>query len=96
MKRKITIEIETEPKGLGVLPREGSSEEDYTPEELIKFRKEFDKDLIEYTAHRIKNYLENNFEEEFMDELEDCYIEGYDEFEKYNVEVKFEEEIIDG
>jgi len=69
MKKLIHIEIEV-PDDLGVLPEEGTSEEDYSDEELKTFRKDYAEDLIKYAENCIKSYIDV-FEEDFMDNLDE-------------------------
>jgi hypothetical protein len=87
MKRKLIIEIETSEK-IGILPEEGTSEEDYSKEDLVKFRAEYDRNLSNELVNHIKEYFKGYFEEEFLDRKEEGSVEGFNSFEDYKIKVK--------
>lgn len=93
MKAKIVIELET--KGpYEVVPEEGTSEEDYTKEELENFRKDWEEGLMNHAKKMVQKYMEpdGSFEDWFVDELEENYIEGWDSFKDYKLTVTVKEE----
>ena len=92
MKKKLVIEIETTDK-IGLLPDEGKSEDAYAQSELDEFRKEYSKDLANDLARVIKNYFEEGeFEERYLDNMEELSAEGCDNFKDYGVTIKVKEE----
>ncbi len=88
MKSKIVIEIETKEDN-SILPEEGTTEEDYTKEQLIESRKEYAEDLMNYFVKKIESYITEDIEEYFLDNGEELYIEGWDEFSDYPVKINY-------
>jgi len=96
MKTKIILEIET-PDTLGILPEEGQSEDDFKGEEKQKelkdFRENYCKELREGVVKYIQDYFDNGyFEEGFLEDMEELYIEGFDDLDKYDITISVEEE----
>jgi len=95
MKIKIEIEIETKDK-YDVIPEEymGVDEEGLSQtekDEIKEFRKNYPKDLLESVKNHIKEYIENYMEDDFMDEMEELYIEGWDDFEDYGISINIKD-----
>jgi hypothetical protein len=95
MKTKLILEIETEER-IGILPEEGKSEDDYTKEELDKFRIEYSRDLNNAVVKEIEKYFEKDgwFEEQFLDGLEELSCEGFDDFKDYGIKISISKESI--
>lgn len=99
MKTKLIIELES-PDTVNIFPEEGLGEEDFKGEEkqkeLKKFRDEYVKDLHEELVNKARKYFDNElFEENFLDELEELFIEGNESFDNYEIKIKtcLEEEV---
>ncbi len=86
MKTEIRIIVENE-EMKGLTPEEGTTEEDYTEEQLkdcrTSFQEGFHKELVRF----IKEYFTERFEEEFIDQIEDYYIEDYETLEEYKAKI---------
>jgi len=87
VKKIIKIEIEV-PENIAILPDEGTTEDDYTTKELKTFRKDYAEELVKYAENRIRSYIDDVFEEDFMDNLEENSIEDWDDFSDYKVKIK--------
>ncbi len=88
MKTVMQIEIETpNSEKVNVVPEEGKSEEDYTKQELVKFRKGYADDLHEAVINRLQNYVSDRFEDDFVEDADNVSIEGYESFNDYGVKV---------
>jgi len=88
---KITIDVEfKDAQEIKVLPEEGMQEEDYTKEELVKFKEGYRKDLIEYVIRDIENYLEEGLCESIRESEQG--IEDYDTLEDYGIKIKVNKE----
>lgn len=76
-----------------IVPEEGKSEEDYTKEELNKFRTEFANDLMSSLIRDIKHYFEPEgwFEEDYLDNMEELSIENFDNFKDYGISINIKE-----
>lgn len=101
MKQKIIIEIEVNENN-GVLPEEGTCEEDYLEGgkhakeyDLQDFRKSYAKDLINKVKSHIESYVEETLKDDFMDSIEEEYIEGWDDFEDYEIKLNVKSEKIE-
>ena len=95
MKTRLIIDIETEER-VGILPEEGKSEDDYSQEELEKFRKEYSKDLNDAVVKEIESYFEKDgwFEEQFLDGLEELSCEGFENFKDYGIKISISKDTI--
>jgi len=94
MKTKIIFEITT-PDTIEVFPEEGQSEDDFIgkEDELKDFRKNFLKDLHQSVVDDLKEYYSDGcFEENWLDDVEECFIEGYECFDDYGIEIEVSEE----
>jgi len=90
MKTRMIIEIET-PNIINLnISHEDNYDEDgeLDEEKERKYREEYSIDLQKYAKSRIDCFLENVFEEEFMDNLEELSIENWDAMEDYGVKIK--------
>ena len=92
MKRTLVIEIETQER-IAILPEEGTTEEDYTKEELDKFRTEYSRDLNDALVKEIEKYFEKDgwFEEQFLDGLEELSCEYFENFKDYGITINIKE-----
>jgi hypothetical protein len=94
MKTKLIIEIET-PDKLEIFPEEGETEENYKEieKELENFRNDFVKNLHKDIINKIEIYLNNGtFEEQWLDDLEELSIEGWNSFEDYGIKINIKKE----
>ena len=93
MKTKLAVEIET-PEKIEVFPEEGQGEEDFEGKEpeLQKFREDYARDLHSAVVTAIQDYLDsngsNNFEEDFIEDLEELYVEGQESLDDYGIKIK--------
>jgi len=88
MKTKIMIEIETpDAKDLTITSEEGKSASECEPEELKACREQFAEDLPEGIVKHIKNYFKDSFEDQFIEEMEELYVEGWDDLEAYGIKI---------
>ena len=85
MKKTLIIEIEV-PEDIGVLPEEGTEEDDYPVEELVEFRKEYAGDLVQAVVDKIESYMKQSFESDFIDTLDDLGIEDWD-YDDYKISI---------
>jgi len=95
MELKTTINIEiTSKDSLPVFPKEGETEKDYKgkEKELATMRKTFAKEFHKEAIKFIKYYFKENFEEEFLDSLEEHYIEGWEDLKAYGTKIKIKTE----
>jgi uncharacterized membrane protein YheB (UPF0754 family) len=80
---------------LEVLPEEGQTMEDFEgkekQKELKQFQRKFAKDLHKEVIKWIKHYFKDNFEEEFLDQLEENYVESWDDLKAYGVKIELKE-----
>jgi hypothetical protein len=92
MKTTLIIEVETKDK-LEVLPEEGETMEDYIgkEKELEEFQKRIGKEFHEQIINYIKEIFEDRFEEEFLDNNEDFYVEGWESLDDYGTTIKVKE-----
>jgi hypothetical protein len=87
MKSVIIIEVETpDVSECTVTPEEGSTEDDYTAEELIEYREKYTKQLHENMVNQITDI--NIIEDYFLENLEELYVEGWCDFEDYGIKIK--------
>ena len=85
MKTIIAIEIET-PDTLPVWEDADKSEEDYSEEELKKYRETYCRELHQEV---IKEFTDiDRIEERFIENLEELSIEDWDSFKDYGVKIK--------
>lgn len=93
MKTIIKIEIET-PDTYDVLPEEHlSGEEELSDEELKEHQKQFAEDVHSSVISEIRQWFENDyFEEQVMDNMEECYVESWDTFADYKIKWYITEE----
>ena len=92
MKTKVIINIET-PDKIDVYPEAGQIDEDFLGKEkqkkLKEFREQYVKDLHEDVVNKAKQYFENDdFEEQWIDDVEEVAIENYESFEEYNINIE--------
>ena len=95
MKTKIEIEIETKDE-YKIFPEEimFKEESEMTEEEkkeIKEYRINYSKDLHNSVVQHIKDYIEKFMEDNFMDEMEELYVEGWDDFEDYGITIKIKE-----
>jgi len=94
MKTKLIIEIETpDANKCNVLPLElvGKDESEWTEEEKEEAKdmaEEYPEELHDYIVNFIKDFFDERLEEESIDAMEEVYIEDYDSFKDYGVNVK--------
>jgi len=90
MKRKLIIEIET-PDETTVLPEEmlGIEDDKLNQEEIKEYRDSFLKNLNDAVVFDIKRYFtDGSFEDQFIDDLEELYVEGWESFDDYGIKIK--------
>lgn len=86
MKTEILITIETADR-MDVFEEEGQSADDYVgkEKELEEFQKEFSKNVHNELVEKIMN--KEMLEDEFIENLEENSVEGYESFEDYKIDV---------
>jgi len=85
MKTRLIIDIESpNAKDTNVVPEEGKSEDDYTDEELIKFREEYSRDLHKSL---INQFDVGWIEERCIENMDELGIDGYDSFADYGIKL---------
>lgn len=93
MKTAIVIEVESPDTYEEVFPEEGMTIDDFKGEtkakELKIFQSDFAHKLHKDLVERAKSYFlkEYNFEENWLDDLEELWVEGWDSFDDYKVKL---------
>ena len=89
MKSKLIIEIETpNPEDLMISYEESYDEDGEIDEKKeIEANKLFATDLHKYALSHINYFLKNNYEDDFLDNLEELSIENWDTLEDYGVKI---------
>jgi hypothetical protein len=90
MKTKLVIEIETRDitdEDLPVLEEEIGIEEKDLSKESKEYRKDWVKAIHQDVITHIEKYLEDDFEEQFLDNLEEESVDGWDTLEDYGIKV---------
>lgn len=92
MKKKLLVEVEIEtPDNCKVFPEEGQTDDDFKGKEneLEEFRKEFSEDLHKNIINSFKEYLKENYFENFwLENEEEISIDGWESFNDYGIKFK--------
>lgn len=89
MKTTLIIEIETA-DNYEVFPEEGQTMDDFIGKEheVKEFREEYTNMMHNELVSFVKKHLEENILDDYMDSLEELYIDGWDSAEDYNIKIK--------
>ena len=96
MKTKVIIQVKTmDVKDCKVLPEEGKSEDDFTEEELKICRKDYCEDLHKEVVKIVQRYGIHDWENEILEHLEEMYVEGWDDYTDYGIDITVSKETDD-
>lgn len=91
--KQFLVEI-TVPDRLSVFPEEGDTEDKYQGEEGQKELKEFQERFANDVLNKIKSlllaYIEENFEDYFIDNSDDVSVEDWTSFGDYGIKINIQ------
>lgn len=89
MKTTLVIEINTKDEYNDIFPEDGQSEDEFEGKEneLKDFRKEYADNMHSNLVKYVKGHLTEDVLESYIEDLEELYIEGWNEADDYDISI---------